>query len=101
MYGARTPAPAIYGRGRASPHRRYISRKRAWSMVPQFVAAALSDELATLARRVRESMVQVQAGPRGMGSGVIWSVGEPNATGEAEANIITNAHVVAAARAQT
>src|SRR5689334_16326463 len=70
-------------------------------MGTQFVAAALSDELATLARRVRESMVQVQAGPRGMGSGVIWSVGEPNATGEAEANIITNAHVVAAARAQT
>ena len=70
-------------------------------MGTQFVAPALSDELATLARRVRESMVQVQAGPRGMGSGVIWSVGEPNATGEAEANIITNAHVVAAARAQT
>src|SRR6185437_1009875 len=70
-------------------------------MGTQFVASALSDELATLARRVRESMVQVQAGPRGMGSGVIWSVGEPNAAGEAEANIITNAHVVAAARAQT
>jgi len=70
-------------------------------MGTQIVAAALSDELATLARRVRESMVQVQAGPRGMGSGVIWSVGEPNAAGEAEANIITNAHVVAAARAQT
>ncbi len=70
-------------------------------MGTQFVASELSDELATLARRVRESMVQVQAGPRGMGSGVIWSVGEPDATGEAEANIITNAHVVAAARAQT
>lgn len=70
-------------------------------MGTQFVASALSDELATLARRVRESMVQVQAGPRGMGSGVIWSVGEPNATGEAEANVITNAHVVAAARAKT
>ena len=70
-------------------------------MGTQFVASALSDELATLARRVRESMVQVQAGPRGMGSGVIWSVGEPNAAGEAEARIITNAHVVAAARAQT
>jgi serine protease Do len=70
-------------------------------MGTQFVASALSDELATLARRVRESMVQVQAGPRGMGSGVIWSVGEPNAAGEAEANVITNAHVVAAARAKT
>jgi serine protease Do len=70
-------------------------------MGTHFVAAELSDELATLARRVRESMVQVQAGPRGMGSGVIWSVGEPNAAGEAEANIVTNAHVVAAARAQT
>lgn len=70
-------------------------------MGTQFIASALSDELATLARRVRESMVQVQAGPRGMGSGVIWSVGEPNAAGEAEANVITNAHVVAAARAKT
>ncbi len=67
----------------------------------QFVASELSDELATLARRVRESMVQVQAGPRGMGSGVVWSVGEPNAASEAEIRIITNAHVVAAARAQT
>jgi serine protease Do len=70
-------------------------------MGTQFVASALSDELATLARRVRESMVQVQAGPRGMGSGVIWSVGEPDAKGEADVRIITNAHVVAAARAQT
>jgi serine protease Do len=70
-------------------------------MGTQFVASELSDELATLARRVRESMVQVQAGPRGMGSGVIWSVDTPNANGEAEARIITNAHVVAAARAQT
>ncbi|HKT38098.1 MAG TPA: trypsin-like peptidase domain-containing protein, partial [Ktedonobacterales bacterium] len=70
-------------------------------MGTQFIASALSDELATLARRVRESMVQVQAGPRGMGSGVIWSVGAPDMTGEAEARIITNAHVVAAARAQT
>jgi serine protease Do len=70
-------------------------------MGTQFIAPALSDELATLARRVRESMVQVQAGPRGMGSGVIWSVGEPDASGEAEARIVTNAHVVAAARAKT
>ena len=67
----------------------------------QFVASALSDELATVARRVRESMVRVQAGPHGMGSGVIWSVGEPDAAGVAEARIITNAHVVAAARART
>lgn len=70
-------------------------------MGTQFVAPALSDELATVAQRVRESMVQVQAGPRGMGSGVIWSVGEADASGEAEARIITNAHVVAAAHAQT
>ena len=67
----------------------------------QFVASALSDELATVARRVRESMVRVQAGPHGMGSGVIWSVGEPDAAGVAEARIITNAHVVAAARSRT
>lgn len=70
-------------------------------MGTQIVASVLSDELATLAQRVRESMVQVQAGPRGMGSGVIWSVGEPDGAGEADARIITNAHVVAAARAQT
>lgn len=67
----------------------------------QFGAPALSDELAAVAQRVRESMVQVQAGPRSMGSGVIWSVGEPDATGSADARIITNAHVVAAARART
>ncbi|HEX6540124.1 MAG TPA: trypsin-like peptidase domain-containing protein [Ktedonobacterales bacterium] len=70
-------------------------------MGTQFVASALSDELATVAQGVRESMVQVQAGPRGMGSGVIWSVGQPDTTGEAEARIITNAHVVAAAHSQT
>ena len=70
-------------------------------MGTQFVVSALSDELATVARRVRESMVRVQAGPHGMGSGVIWSVGEPDAAGVAEARIITNAHVVAAARART
>lgn len=70
-------------------------------MGTQFVATALSDELAAVAGRVRESMVQVQAGPRGMGSGVIWSVGDADATGEADAQIITNAHVVVAARAQT
>jgi serine protease Do len=70
-------------------------------MGTQFVASALSDELATVAQRVRESMVQVQAGPRGMGSGVVWSVGQVDGGGEAEAQIITNAHVVAAARSQT
>ena len=70
-------------------------------MGTQFVAPALSDELAAVAQRVRESMVQVQAGPHSMGSGVIWGVGEPDATGAAEARIITNAHVVAAARART
>src|SRR5690349_19929957 len=70
-------------------------------MGTQFVASTLSNELAALARRVRESMVQVQAGTRGIGTGVGWSVGEPNAAGEAEANVITNAHVVAAARAKT
>ena len=70
-------------------------------MGTQFVASALSDELATVAQRVRESMAQVQAGPHSMGSGVIWSVGEPDASGEAEARIITNAHVVATARSRT
>jgi serine protease Do len=60
-----------------------------------------SDGLADLADKVRASVVQVHAGSRGIGSGVVWSVGAPNATGEAEATIITNAHVVMAARNTT
>ncbi|HEY7021433.1 MAG TPA: trypsin-like peptidase domain-containing protein [Ktedonobacterales bacterium] len=60
-----------------------------------------SNGLADLADKVRASLVQVHAGNRGIGSGVVWSVGAPNASGEAEATIITNAHVVMAARGTT
>jgi serine protease Do len=60
-----------------------------------------SEGLADLADKVRASLVQVHAGSRGIGSGVVWSVGAPNASGEAEATIITNAHVVTAARGTT
>ena len=62
--------------------------------------AALSDGLADLARSVRESVVQVHAGRRGMGSGVIWSVDEPSVDGAADATVVTNAHVVYAGRGQ-
>ena len=60
-----------------------------------------SEGLADLADKVRASLVQVHAGSRGIGSGVVWSVDAPNASGEAEATIITNAHVVMAARGTT
>jgi serine protease Do len=56
----------------------------------------LSDDLAHLAARVRASVVQVYGGQRGMGSGIIWQVGTPDASGAADATIITNAHVVGA-----
>lgn len=60
-----------------------------------------SQGLADLADRVRASVTQVHAGNRGIGSGVVWSVGAPDASGVAEATIITNAHVVQAARDTT
>ena len=62
---------------------------------------AFSEGLADLADRVRASVVQVHAGNRGIGAGVVWSVGEPDASGEVAATIITNAHVVQAARNTT
>ncbi len=66
--------------------------------VNTFVAAALSESLAELAAQVRGSVVQVRAGRHGIGSGVVWSVGQADASGEAEATVITNAHVVRATR---
>jgi serine protease Do len=62
---------------------------------------AFSEGLADLADRVRASVVQVHAGNRGIGAGVVWSVGEQDASGEVAATIITNAHVVQAARNTT
>jgi serine protease Do len=60
-----------------------------------------SEGLADLADKVRASVVQVHAGNRGIGSGVVWSVAAPDASGETEATIITNAHVVMAGRDTT
>jgi serine protease Do len=60
-----------------------------------------SDGLADLTDKVRASVVQVHAGNRGIGSGIVWSVSAPNASGETEATLITNAHVVLAARGTT
>src|SRR5260221_9614284 len=63
---------------------------------------ALAEELAEVARRVRASVVQVRAGRGGIGSGVIWRTSQPEAAdAEAEATVITNAHVVRAARQET
>lgn len=71
-------------------------------MSTTFTPAAFSDDLAAIAARVRESVVQVHAGRRGIGSGVIWSasttVSPRGGAGAADAfTIITNAHVVRAA----
>lgn len=63
---------------------------------------SLSEELADLAEQIRASVVQVQdGGRRGFGAGIIWRVEAPDAGGEADATIITNAHVVRAAGDKT
>ena len=69
-------------------------------MAIEYTAAALSDGIAETAARVRSSVVQVHAGRQGIGSGVVWSAGMPDTFGAADATIITNAHVVRAARGQ-
>lgn len=59
---------------------------------------AFSDHLAALAAQVRESVVQVHAGRRGIGSGVIWPAAATSSPQREEiTTIITNAHVVRAA----
>ena len=60
-----------------------------------------SEDVATLADYVRERVVEVHAGDRGIGSGAIWHVGPADARGESDATIITNAHVVRATRGAT
>lgn len=69
-------------------------------MALEYTAAALSDDIAETAARVRSSVVQVHAGRQGIGSGVVWSAGTPDASGAADVTIITNAHVARAARGQ-
>lgn len=60
-----------------------------------------SEDVASLADYVRERVVEVHAGDRGIGSGTIWHVGPAEANGEADATVITNAHVVRATRGAT
>lgn len=60
-----------------------------------------SEDVATLAEHIRERVVEVHAGDRGIGSGTIWHVGPADPNGESDATIITNAHVVRATRGAT
>jgi serine protease Do len=59
-----------------------------------------SEETARLAELARRSVTQVQVGQRGIGTAIIWETSAPGASGETEATIITNAHVVAAGRSE-
>ena len=65
------------------------------------IPIGLSEALAGVAGQVRESVVQVQAGERGIGSGIVWQTETLAGVGAPEATIITNAHVVRAAQAET
>jgi serine protease Do len=60
----------------------------------------LSEGLADLTAQLRASVVQVHAGDRGIGSGIIWRVEAPDASGASNATIVTNAHVVRATSAK-
>ncbi|HEY7357543.1 MAG TPA: hypothetical protein VH590_13790, partial [Ktedonobacterales bacterium] len=66
-------------------------------MSKDYIKGSLSEGLADLTEQVRASVVQVHEGGRGIGSGIIWSVDAPDANGESDATIVTNAHVVRAA----
>jgi serine protease Do len=62
----------------------------------------LADELADLAERLRESVVQVRAGRAGIGSGVVWPGGSTAVGadgGESEVLVVTCDHVVRASSA--
>lgn len=61
---------------------------------------ALSEATAELAEQTGASVAQVRMGSRGLGAAIIWEVGAPDTSGESEATIITNAHVVAAGRSE-
>lgn len=67
---------------------------------PALDPSALADAVARVAARVRLSVAQAQVGNRGIGSAILWEVGQPDASGEAEATIITNAHVVMAGHSE-
>jgi serine protease Do len=70
-------------------------------MTSPSLAYLFSEDVATLTDHVRERVVEVHAGDRGIGSGTIWHVGPADANGESDATIITNAHVVRATRGAT
>src|SRR5262252_7465653 len=55
-----------------------------------------SEGLADLTAQVRASVVQVHAGGRDIGTGIIWRVEAPDASSASDATIVTNAHVVRA-----
>lgn len=61
---------------------------------------ALSEATARLAEQASASVAQIRTGSRGLGAAIIWEVDAPDATGEADATVITNAHVVAAGRSE-
>src|SRR5262245_52901213 len=67
----------------------------------QAYLARFSDEVARVAGQVQASVVQVRAGRGGIGSGIIWNTGSSDTSGEAEATVITNAHVVRATNERT
>ncbi|HEY7356195.1 MAG TPA: trypsin-like peptidase domain-containing protein [Ktedonobacterales bacterium] len=70
-------------------------------MSKDYIKGSLSEGLADLTEQVRASVVQVHEGGRSIGSGIIWRVDAPDANGESDATIVTNAHVVRAAGEKT
>lgn len=70
-------------------------------MSTDYINGGLSQELADLTEQVRASVVQVHEGGRGIGSGIIWRVDTPDANGESDAIVVTNAHVVGATHGKT
>lgn len=75
-----------------------MSAGGAGAIAPDLIA--LSEATARLAEQTRASVAQAQVGSRGIGTAIIWEVGQPDTAGEVEATVITNAHVVAAGRSE-
>src|SRR5262249_34091610 len=61
----------------------------------------LSEGLEAAYVQLRESVVQIQVGERGIGSGIVWQIEKDGETGADVALIVTNAHVVRAARQES
>lgn len=60
-----------------------------------------SEGLAEVAGQLRVGVVQVRTAQGGIGSGVVWRTGTPDANGVVEATVITNAHVARAAQSRS